>query len=910
MNRVEVFSSIDQTRISQLSIPAASSVDISADAATLWVGTTTEQAVAIDAATLKIRSRYSIQPLAPLPNSVFDRPEELASMSNGKIMMRLRQSAAAQSLFAIWDPVANGLTNLTSAAPSVFQNGLGAMARTGDHTKIIVAANDASGELAIFDANGSAVFGPRSLGAGTVPLIAANIDGTRFAVQFVAAGASQHILLDAALNQIASPVFFNAQSLAFSRDGNFLYASENASGPPLIAVFDGHTMQSMGHIPGASIQGVHSEIEEADETHLLFAISNRGITFIDAANPTTLPSSVPSFASAPAAQPSLGPFTGGTSAFLVGQNFKAGTQVRFGPWLAAAPAVSPTQIQITAPPSITNGGVNLTAYSPSGWLAIAPDAFSYGPQILKVLPNAGSKIGGDTIQIYGYGFGSDATQLTVKIGGAPAIIQTLENVTSIASSLSLDSTYPFSLQRITLLTPSGTPDQADLTITSTAGTTTSARAFQYTQPAQVFAKPMLYKFIYYDQKRQWLYLSATDHIDVFDLPAAQFHSTPITPPGGPPPNAAIRGLTLTPDASQLIVADFGAQSVYLLDPDAATGTTIPVGGVAGFLNSGPARVAATSTQTVFVAMSGEGSSSIACSSCLSQLNLSAFPPTVQPAPQPQVTSLTGTPLVQADATGNQIFLAYNAAAGGPVGLWSAVAPNQFTTSPARESALDLTAASDGTMFASRTNAATQIRGANLTVTAIPSAPELEQIPARVLVPGLALHPSGALLYQPFLTGPAPGAPSTLGLQGGVDILDSHTGLLRLRIFLPEPLATLSTDIDALHGSFLAIDENGQRIFALTTSGLTVIQLATVPLSIGTISPASAPASGGTILTIRGSGFQSGATVTIGGKSAPATFKDINTLTVIAPAVTLGPQQIAVTNPNGDSYALDAAFTYN
>jgi len=910
MNRVEVFSTLDQIRIAQINIPGASSADISADLATLWVGTTTEQAVAIDTTTLKVRSRCSIQPLAPLPNSVFDRPEELVPMSSGKIMMRLRQSAAAQSLLAIWDPAANILTNLTSAAPSVFQNGLGTMARTGDHTEMIVAANDASGELASFDANGSAVAGPRSLGTGTVPLVAANVDGTRFAVQFVAAGAGQLILLDAALNQIAAPVSFNAQSLAFSRDGNFLYASEGAAGPPLIAVFDGHTMQSIGQVPDAGIQGVHSEIEEADETQLLLAISNRGFTFIDAANPTALPSSVPSFAPAPAAQPSQGPVIGGTSAFLAGQNFEATAQIKFGQWLASAPAVSPTQIQITAPPSITNGGVNLSAYFPSGWLAIAPDAFSYGPQILKILPNVGSNIGGDIIQIYGYGFGTDATQLTAKIGGAVAIIQTLENITAIAPSLSLDSTYPFSLQRITLLAPAGTPGQADLTISSTAGSTTSARAFQYTQPAQVFAKPTLYKFIYYDQKRQWLYLSATDHIDIFDLPAAQFQSTPITPPGGPPPNAAIRGLALTPDASHLVVADFGAQSVYLLNPDAATGTTIHVGGVAGFLNSGPARVAATSTQTVFVAMSGEGTSSTACSSCLSQLNLSAIPPTVQPAPQPQVTSLTGTPLVQADATGNQIFLAYNAAAGGPVGLWSAAAPNQFTTSLAKESAIDLTAASDGTMFASRTSTTTEIRGANLTVAVIPASPELEQIPTRVLVPGLALHPSGALLYQPFLTGPAPAAPSTIGIQGGVDILDAHTGLLRLRIILPEPLATLSADIDALHGSFLAIDENGQRIFALTTSGLTVIQLTTVPLSIGTISPTSAPASGGTVLTIRGSGFQSGATVTIGGKPAPVTFRDMNTLSITTPVLSIGAQQIVIANPDGNSYTLDAAITAN
>ena len=45
---------------------------------------------------------------------------------------------------------------------------------------------------------------------------------------------------------------------------------------------------------------------------------------------------------------------------------------------------------------------------------------------------------------------------------------------------------------------------------------------------------------------------------------------------------------------------------------------------------------------------------------------------------------------------------------------------------------------------------------------------------------------------------------------------------------------LSTDVDGLHGRFLAIDENGQRIFALTASGLTVVQLARVPLAVSTI----------------------------------------------------------------------------
>jgi IPT/TIG domain len=84
----------------------------------------------------------------------------------------------------------------------------------------------------------------------------------------------------------------------------------------------------------------------------------------------------------------------------------------------------------------------------------------------------------------------------------------------------------------------------------------------------------------------------------------------------------------------------------------------------------------------------------------------------------------------------------------------------------------------------------------------------------------------------------------------------------------------------------------------------------VPLGIGTISPASGSVSGGTALTIRGSGFQTGATVAIGGKTANVTLRDVNTLTVTTPALAAGPQQIIITNPDGETAALDAAFTAN
>jgi hypothetical protein len=146
------------------------------------------------------------------------------------------------------------------------------------------------------------------------------------------------------------------------------------------------------------------------------------------------------------------------------------------------------------------------------------------------------------------------------------------------------------------------------------------------------------------------------------------------------------------------------------------------------------------------------------------------------------------------------------------------------------------------------------------------------------------------------------------------ILDAYSGVLRLRFFLPQQFMT---DADALPGTFLTIDENGQRLFVITSSdgtaqnaAVTVVQLATVPLGIGTISPSTVPASGGTTLSIRGSGFQTATTVSINGKPAAVTFKDMNTVSVVTPSLTPGPQQIVVTNSDGEGISLDAAITAN
>ncbi len=477
--------------------------------------------------------------------------------------------------------------------------------------------------------------------------------------------------------------------------------------------------------------------------------------------------------------------------------------------------------------------------------------------------------------------------------------------------------------------PSAATGSFTITAQATSGSLTHSAGFslvvqstaRYT--AQVYANPTLnggpapYKFLAYDQKRQFVYLSGPSQIDVFDLQAGAFKPAGLTlncpsfNSPGPCPDDDVRGLALTPDGSQLIAADFGSQNIYLLDPDTPATPAVTTSVAATGYN--PARVAATSTETVFVALSAEATLSGQCTSCLSQLDLTTNPPTVQSAPQPELTNLTASPLVLADAAGDRLFLCFATPPGGPIGI-SGPAGNDFKMSATNEIASELSASADGTMFAAVTGGLIEVRNVDSnrvsTVVGAFPPPGLQQVPGRVSVPGIAMHPSGALVYQPFFTGPGPVAPPATGVQGGVDVLDAHTGQLRLRVFLPEPLAALATDADGLHAGFIALDETGQKIFAITTSGLTVVQLTNVPLGIGTVSPATVSASGGATLTIRGSGFQAATTLTIAGKPATAAFKDTNTLTVVTPAVSPGPQQIIASNPDGESVSLSAAFTAN
>jgi len=135
-------------------------------------------------------------------------------------------------------------------------------------------------------------------------------------------------------------------------------------------------------------------------------------------------------------------------------------------------------------------------------------------------------------------------------------------------------------------------------------------------------------------------------------------------------------------------------------------------------------------------------------------------------------------------------------------------------------------------------------------------------------------------------------------NSGVTIFDVHTGRLARHIILP-----VSIPLDS---GALVLDETGTKMFLITTTGIATAQLDAAPLSIGHINPAAGPS--GTTITIRGSGFQNGATVMFGAAQAATTLIDASTLTAVAPTLAPGAVRISVKNPDGSQYAVDAAYT--
>jgi len=93
-------------------------------------------------------------------------------------------------------------------------------------------------------------------------------------------------------------------------------------------------------------------------------------------------------------------------------------------------------------------------------------------------------------------------------------------------------------------------------------------------------------------------------------------------------------------------------------------------------------------------------------------------------------------------------------------------------------------------------------------------------------------------------------------------------------------------------------------------GLDDISVAAAPPGISAVTPASGPATGGTVVTIAGVGFQNQATVSFGSiAAASVTVNSTSNVTAVTPAWPAGPVNVTVINADGQSAVLTNGFIF-
>ncbi len=890
-NRVDVISPATYQIINSIPAPNPTGMDMSLDGKHLIVTSNMEQIVSIDTSSLQVVSRTNVLPTVQ-GGASYAIPDLIANTSNGTALVGMTNNSSPPSYYLEqWNPATGMFTALSAPGVSAWINQL---VRTGDGTKVLVVDYGTDVNMAVYDAASNTFSASGQSPVGQILGVTASPTAHQFAV----VGTAGFAIMDANLNTVATPslggYFFG---MAYSPDGTKLFVameivfSQCGANYPVILTFDTSSYSLVGVAPAFAEPSGNLQCEPplylqgsplaADNSGLVFsnsgsAISSytHGLIIDDAFNHQdllTLPVGPP--------YPSLG-FTDeaplnqavatglGNNAFDVLPDVwfgnTRGTNIQFN----SGPLVS-----VTAPPSSTAGLVNVKAVMPDGWFSVSLQSFSYGSQILFLGGNAGSPEGGASLALIGYGLIGNNNAPSVTIGGQVAkVIQSSKYVDFNDSGYNIS--YPFAaLDEVLVTVPPGAPGPADVTVKSDAGTATLPNAFTYVPSVIDYPSSDTLTYVLYDPQRHWVYLNAGDHIDVFSNDTQQFLS-PIKPPtiSG---TTQLRGLALTPDHSKLLAANWSDLSLAIINPDNPASSTAVQVVPSGLPNSpGPYAVAATSTDSAFISTGSIDSAPVYV------LNLSTLQVTT---PFNSLFGGGGTDL-WSTASGNYVLM--------DGALWSA-ASNQWTFGPNSPNGSNA-ASGDGYWFASDyTRLDSQM---------------IEHIQAQepeffsdLLVFkdwfGEKMNASGSLLYTPIPTGFA-----TVE-SNGVGITDTNHGTWLGQILLSEQI------LESPVQSAMDYDEAGNRLFLITDKGLTVIRLWSSPLSIGYLNPANGSSSGGTAVTIRGSGFESGATINFGGMAATTTVVDASTLQVVTPAGSVGGARVSVKNPDGTSYSLDAGFTY-
>jgi hypothetical protein len=881
-NRVEVISASTHALRTRIPLPEPRGIDITQDDSTVWVATGSRQVFAINTSTFAV-SRY-VAPLGSLSVNNYWEGHQIFALADGTLMI-IWTAGEGTGFFgvAIWDPVSNVLTSLTTPTYDPVEAFI--ICRSGDGKLVYFISGDSDGAAFYYDVQGATFSNVVALG-GYAFDAAVNVDGSRVVVCDASGpnmyNGNLHIIGSVPGCGIASPPAFIQGGSVFSADNLYLY-QEILADVPLIAKIDANTLNILSLAPAMPMIPVVTEMSPpyyvpipfaVDDTGMIFGLQDWGIAFDDA---TYVQNYSPDQPGSPTfmqhMSPYFGPLSGGTTSEGFGNAFSLSPSVWYGATRGTATLDGSGSPSITSPPGSTPGPVNIKMLFPDGMEVFDPLFFSYGPYLQYALMSGAPSDGKVPAQIVGYGMPGDNVSGTLTIGGSSAVLGSPgANGLPFAGS-------PFPNKLLSYTVPSGSPGWADVTLTTPDGTSTLPKSFFYAKSVQDYSSPDTFTAVLYDSQRQQLYLSAGNHIDVFSLGSNQF-ITPLNPPAiGTSKQFA--GLALTPDGSLLLATDLLDGSLAAISPDnPGSSYVIPIAAatnVGSGCSNGPLYVAATANNEAVVATGGFPG--IACGPggnlYLAELTTRTAGP-LQESPSGSCY-MSFLAYVAAPKDGTKIAIGKDDQGGFGFCIYDPIAQTyvsngSYQTYGAAFSGDGQIAASGFVLTDSSANLIGRVARPDIYYAALGGSnnaqPDLQEP---------QLNVAGSLYYMAY--------------PNFIDIVDVRHGFLRMRFSLSETVANTAVP--------MAIDSGGRFIYLITNQGLTVVDLGEALLSIGWLNVTAA--SPGSQVTVRGSGFNSTTTATVGGQAAAVTVTDENTLTLTVPSLGSGPAAIVLTNSDGTSY---------
>jgi hypothetical protein len=785
-NRVDVFDAANESQLGSIIVPQAFGLDVSTDGTKLYVATAFGDVYLIDPGSMQITQRY---PSATLGPQGYVATQALI-LADGRVVLMGALGGYyldGSMSFAVWDPVSNTLQQVQANALLSY----GQIALSGDRTKVLVGGASIQ-QLMLYDpGTGSSTLSQFT--GGFIVNILPTPDGKRFIVLGSAGDEVFDASTLAAQGSFQTPCSFSSAVLSY--DGSTLFCADFTGN---VLAYDSTSFTQKGWIPDFNVLDLqdHIVLSAADPTGLIVGPIGHGVAFLDSQqlkSGTAGTALSVSFLAPPSGPPGKGTTVQANYNTVVGVNLTSAT-VYVGNGKATNVSISPVTISATTPPASFAGPADFAVVLPDGSMDMMPEDFSFGPTIVEVSTNAASAEGGAQGVIFGYGLGQQPSDVQVSVGGQAA--QVTQVFPYQAFGFPPIFPYPFPINAVLFSIPPGTAGtSATVTVTTANGSANASNAFNYVSAVQAYplAGASLMQGIY-DPTRRLLYFTDQNRIDVFS-PAAHAWQGPI-PISYTNAASSLVGIALSPDGNTLAVSDSGNNRIYVLNPSS------PNSAKSFYVNTGtdvqPYGLAVTNAGAVYYATHDQNIDPAGGFNKLDTTTgvITNFAPVKNGDQFVRVLlAPDGSRVYVNDGPGN-------------AGIWLVDTSNDSLTE-----ALQATLAGDGNEDAALSGDGSTLLGYDLVTDSnanVSSA--LSYVDRDVWFPlsvyGQKLSADGSRIFQP--------------LTDGVDVLDSASGLLQYRVALPLQIASVFDG--------LALDNDDNLIFAITSNGIVQLDLHALPAS--------------------------------------------------------------------------------